>query len=143
MADISHVGISNWRVRDVMSTPIQTCPADLDLASAAELMVRERIHFILVVGPPGDDGESPMVGVLSALDLVSALDQGASTRPVGEVIGPLPQSVPADAPLRVAVHEMREERAHHLLVVAANSGRPVGVVSTLDIAQVLGVAPAE
>lgn len=143
MAETSRVGISNWRVRDVMSTPVQTCRTDLDLASAAELMARERIHFLLVVGPEGDDGEAPVVGVLSALDLVSALDRGASTRPVGEVVGPHPHSVPADAPLRVAVREMREERADHLLVVAAHSGRPVGVVSTLDIAQVLAVAPAE
>lgn len=143
MAETSHVGISNWRVGDVMTTPVQTVTVDLDLASVAELMVRERIHFVVVVGPPGDDGDTPMVGVLSDLDLVTALDGGPSTRPVGEVLGPPPHSVPADAPLRVAVHEMREERVHHLLVVAAHSGRPVGIVSTLDIAQVLAVAPAE
>jgi len=36
---------------------------------------------------------------------------------------------------------MRTQGTHHLIVVAANSGRPVGVVSTLDVAQVLGVTP--
>lgn len=142
MADTSQAGISNWRVSDVMSAPIRTCPADMDLATAAEMMVRERIHFLVVLeGDAGDD--EGFVGVLSDLDLVSALDRGTSTRPVGEVAGPHPNSVPADAPLRVAVHEMREAQAHHLLVVAPGSGRPVGVVSTLDIAQVLAVAPAE
>ncbi len=143
MAETSKAGISNWRVSDVMSSPLRTCAADVDLVEAAALMVRERIHFLVIV-PPGQEREDgDILGVLTDLDLVSALDRGASTRAVGDVAGPPPHSIPADAPLRVAVHEMREERAHHLLVVATNSGRPVGIVSTLDVAQALAVAPAE
>jgi CBS domain-containing protein len=40
----------------------------------------------------------------------------------------------------VAIHQMHEGRTHHLVVVAEGSGRPVGVLSTLDVAQALAAA---
>lgn len=143
MAETSRAGISNWRVSDVMSSPLRTCPADMTLVDAAALMASERIHFLALVDPAHPDNDDEILGVLTDLDLVSALDHGPSSRQVSEVAGPPTDSIPADASLRVAVHEMRERRAHHLLVVAVNSGRPVGVVSTIDVAQALAVAPGE
>ena len=127
-----------------MSTPIRACAADVDLASAARLMVQERIHVLAVLGPQEEPGaDPPIVGVLSDLDLVGALGvPGGAARTAGEVAGPPAESIPADATLDVAANDMRTARTHHLIVVASNSGRPVGVVSTLDIAQVLTVEPA-
>jgi CBS domain-containing protein len=121
-----------------MSEPIRACASDIDLLSAARLMVDERIHFVAVLGPQEDPGQDPpMIGVLSDLDLVGALDAGGRARTVGEVAAPPAASIPADATLDVAARDMRAGRSHHLIVVAPNSGRPVGVVSTLDIAQAL------
>jgi CBS domain-containing protein len=134
--------LANWRVSDVMSAPIRACAADIDLVTAARLMVDERIHAVAVLGlAPGPGEDPPMIGVLSDLDLVSALDAGNAGATVGEVAGPPAHSIPSDASLSLAAHQMREARAHHLIVVAPNSGRPVGVISTLDIAQVVSERP--
>ena len=46
-------------------------------------------------------------------------------------------SVAADAPLADAVRQMHEARVQHLVVVAKGSGRPVGLLSTLDILRAL------
>ena len=134
--------LANWRVSDVMSAPIRACAADIDLVTAARLMVDERIHAVAVMGDAPSPGEDPqIIGVLSDLDLVAALDAGRAEGTVGEVAGPPAHSIPSDASLSLAAHQMREVRAHHLIVVAPNSGRPVGVISTLDIAQVVTVRP--
>lgn len=142
MTELPQGRLANWRVSDVMSAPIRACAADIDLVTAARLMVDERIHAVAVMGTAPSAGEDPpMIGVLSDLDLVSALDAGHAGGTVGEVAGPPAHSIPSDASLSLAAHQMREARAHHLIVVAPNSGRPVGVISTLDIAQVVTVRP--
>ncbi|HSK92907.1 MAG TPA: CBS domain-containing protein [Candidatus Angelobacter sp.] len=63
---------SRWpglRVRHLMSSPALTVKADADLAQAAQLMERERVHRLVVVGL---DGETP-IGVLSTSDLVRGM----------------------------------------------------------------------
>ena len=141
MADDGRQRLAGWRVRDVMSSPIRACAPDLPLAAAAELMARERIHCLAVVEEPGGGNENQaFLGVLSDLDLVAALDGAAAPGTVREVASAPLESVSADAPLSEAVHQMRERRVHHLVVVAEGSGRPVGVLSTLDVAQALATA---
>jgi CBS domain-containing protein len=57
------------RVRHLMSSPAITVQADLDVAAAARLMERERVHRLVVVAL---DGETP-IGVLSTSDLVRGM----------------------------------------------------------------------
>jgi len=132
--------LAGWRVGDVMSSPIRACASDLPLGDAAELMAADRIHCLAVVAESPDDDEPRLLGVLSDLDLVVALDGPRAGGTVAEFAGAPLESVSAEAPLSVAVHQMRESRAHHLVVVAEGSGRPVGVISTLDVAQALAGA---
>ncbi|WP_217913959.1 CBS domain-containing protein [Miltoncostaea marina] len=132
--------LSGWRVGDVMSSPIRACAADMPLADAAELMAAERIHCLAVVAHTPDDDEPRFVGVLSDLDLIAALDGPGAGGTVAEHASAPLESVAADAPLGTAVHQMREARTQHLVVVAEGSGRPVGVLSTLDVAQALAGA---
>lgn len=134
--------IAGWRVLDVMSSPIRSCAPDLPLDEAAALMAGERIHCLAVVEVPEDPAEPDrFVGVLSDLDLVVALDGPAAAATVAEIAGAPVESVAADAPLREAVHQMHEARTQHLVVVARGSGRPVGMLSTLDILHALTNAP--
>lgn len=129
--------LAGWRVGDLMSSPIRACPAGMPIGDAAELMAAERIHCLAVVaGEPDDDGPR-VIGILSDLDVIAALQGPAPTATAAEVAGAPFESVSADAPLSVAVRQMQESRAHHLVVVAEGSGRPVGVLSTLDVAQAL------
>ena len=57
------------RVRHLMTSPALTIGAEADLADAASLMERERVHRLVVVGT---DGRTP-VGVLSTTDLVHGM----------------------------------------------------------------------
>jgi len=57
------------RVRHLMTSPALTIGAEAELADAASLMERERVHRLVVVGT---DGRTP-VGVLSTTDLVHGM----------------------------------------------------------------------
>jgi CBS domain-containing protein len=129
--------LAGWRVGDLMSSPIRSVPADMPVTDAAELMAAERIHCLAVVAPGSGDDGSRFVGVLSDLDVIAALHGPAAPGTAAESAGAPLESVSADAPLGAAVQQMREAHAHHLVVVAEGSGRPVGVLSTLDVAQAL------
>lgn len=130
--------IAAWRVLDVMSAPIRICAPDLPLEDAAELMADERIHCLAVVDVPEDPAaDDRLIGLLSALDLVAALDASSPPASVAELVTTELESVTADAPLTEAVRQMRESRIPHLVVVAKGSGRPVGLLSTLDILRAL------
>lgn len=135
--------LAGWRVSDVMSAPIRSAAADLPLVDAARLMADERIHCLAVLAQSPGGGEPRFLGVLSDLDLVAALDGPGAAGTVAEFAGAAMESVSADTPLGTAIHQMHETRTRHLVVVAEGSGRPVGVLSTLDVLSALaGARPA-
>lgn len=130
------------RVRDAMRSPIRSCPPDLPLRAVAELMASQRIHAVVVTEPGDDRGSGPLRGVVSGLDIVSAAAEGFGNRTAGDIASAHTSSVGADEPLTAAARKMRDEGANHLVVV--EGGRPVGVVSTLDMVRALawGQPPA-
>jgi CBS domain-containing protein len=130
-------GFAGARVRDAMRAPIISCGPDLPLGRVAQLMVGARIHCVAVVDAPRTEGaEGRFRGLLSDLGLISAADAGEDgPATAGELAGAHLASVGIDAPLLEAAEVMRQERTHHLVVV--DDGRPVGVVSTIDLARAL------
>ena len=104
----------------------------------ARMMATHHIHAVVVDGVQGDAlrGERLAWGIVSDLDLVHAARVGHGrgspppTSPPRE-----PVTVEASLPLTDAARLMDEHGVAHLVV--AEGGRPVGVVSTLDIAGVL------
>jgi CBS domain-containing protein len=128
------IGLEAMRVRDAMHEGVLSCSADTPLSTVAELMAARGIHCIVVT--EGDD--LSVWGVISALDLVAAagvrdLDAqsaGGSAATPALAIGP-------DDTLQRATQMMTEHAAAHLLVLDDESGGPVGVLSTLDVARVL------
>jgi CBS domain-containing protein len=117
-------------VGEVMHEGVFFCPPEAPLRYAAEMMARHHVHSIVVLG---DDEEGGLWGVVSDGDVLDAisrgeLDQhkaGAATRT------PLVTISRSDSVVHAA-QAMRRHAVTHLLVVAG--GRPVGVVSTLDLA---------
>ena len=126
-------------MRDAMHSPIRSCTPDLPLRAVAELMASQRIHCLVVVEP--GDGER-VRGVISGLDLVAAAADGFAGRTAGDIAAARRIDVGADEPLTAAARIMRDEGANHL--VAVQDGRPVGVISTLDMVRALawGQPPA-
>ena len=122
------------RVRDAMHEGVLSCSADTPLSIVAELMAAHGVHSIVVT----DADNLAVWGVISDLDLVAAagvreLDAqlaGGSAVSPALAIGP-------DDTLHRAAQMMTEHAAAHLLVVDDGAGRPVGVLSTLDVARVL------
>jgi CBS domain-containing protein len=127
-------------VADAMRPEVLTCPPEAPLRTVARMMDAEHVHCI-VTSAEGDAGNGDRGwGVVSDLDLMGVagrdLDEhSAAWAAVSEFL-----TVSPDEKLDRAVQIMVEHEATHLIVVEPASGRPVGVLSTLDVAGVLAVA---
>ena len=119
----------NATVADVMTPGIITCAPETSLEEVAELMAIHRVHAVVVGGIAVDH---LVWGVIDSLDLVHALRDPDAT-PFAEAISRRPMySIEPGAPLADAARLMDEARVSHLVVV--DRDRPVGVLSSLDIA---------
>ena len=119
------------RVADVMHEGVLTCGRDESLARVAQLMADHRVHSIVVTDQPAD--APALWGVVSDLDLVAA----GSVRSLDEQTAGAAAATPAltispEDALPRATQLMVEHALTHLVVV--DDGRPVGVISTLDVA---------
>jgi CBS domain-containing protein len=117
---------------DAMRQEVIYCPPEAPLRTVAQIMARDRIHCVVV-------GTEQGWGVVTDQDLLRAAERGIDGVSAGDVmVGDLP-TVPVDQPLDRARKLLVEHEVSHALVVDARSGRPVGVLSTLDVAGVLAV----
>jgi CBS domain-containing protein len=124
------------RVDDAMHPGVIICASDTPLRDVARIFATKHIHC-LVVANVAERGVPPSWGMISGLDLVGAAGGGFEERTAGQVAGTEPVTVSTDEPLERAAQLMLEHQVEHLIVVGAEDGRPVGVLSTLDIAGVL------
>ena len=132
----AHPRISGLCVTDAMHVGVLTCDRDTPLVDVAATMARERVHCVVVESGSGERAEP--WGVVSDLDLVAAAavrDLGEQTAG-GSAATPLVLVAPAE-PLDRAAQLMAENGTSHLLVVDPGDRRPVGVLSTIDIARAL------
>lgn len=123
-------------VADVMHRGVVSCPPQTSLAEVARLMAGRRIHAVIVHGlARGAHGGERMVwGAISDRDLVEAAWRQA-TATAADVARTELVVVDAGDSLDEASRLMVEHELSHLLVVDAATREPVGVVSTLDLAQ--------
>ncbi len=125
-------------VADAMHPGILSCDAAATLTEVARIMSTHHVHCIAVKRDPEDGVDEPTVwGIISDLDLVKA-----GIRPdAPDTAAALAQhpviSLQTTAPLRDAAERMLSEGTSHIVAVSPETGRPVGILSTLDIAGVL------
>ena len=87
-------------------------------------------------GPSADNA-----GVVSDLDLVAAVAGGEDAGTVAGKVAATPAvAVGLREPLARAAQMMAEQAVTHLVVVDPRSVRPVGVISTFDVARTLADA---
>lgn len=117
------------RVREVMHPGILTCDASAPLGEVAGIMATHHVHAVVVHA----GGAPERLAVISDLDLVAAMAAGepVSARAIAATD---PLTVPEHAPVRAAMQQMVDHAVSHLVVVDQASGRPTGVVSSLDLA---------
>jgi CBS domain-containing protein len=125
------------RVSDAMHHGVLTCTRDTSLVEVAKVMARRRVHCVVVTA---DEGRDPMSlwGIVSDLDLVAASSvRNLAEQSAGGTATTAPLTVAVDETVQRAAQLMTEHGVSHLVVVDPRQ-RPVGVISTLDIASVLG-----
>lgn len=123
-------------VADAMHPGILSCEPDLQLSEVARLMATHHVHCIAVVGVSHQEPVCGVWGIISDLDLLRAAigdregtARSLATQPV--------VSVDARTWLTDAARLMLENGTSHLVVVEPDSQRPIGILSTLDIAGLL------
>ena len=125
--------LDNATVADAMHPGVMTCEPDATVADVARMMATHHIHCVAVMGVSDD---KLAWGIVSDLDLVRA-GVDSTEQPAALIAGSAPVSVEPGTPLREAAKLMLAHRAPHLLVIEPRKQRPVGILSTLDIAGIL------
>ena len=121
-------------VAEAMHPGVVTCPPETSLRAVAGLLAEHRIHAVVVAG---DEEDAPIAVVTDRdviwsqsrgeLDLVSARD--AASEPT--------VTVRADAGLPRATELMAHFGTTHVVVTESGGGRPVGILSSLDVARAI------
>lgn len=123
--------VEHARVADAMRSGVITCPAGATMSTVARIMATEHVHAVVVTGLEGD---RPW-GVVADRDVLVAAsdpDRPASWCANTELVGIRPSER-----LDAAVRLMLEHGVTHLLVVDSESGPPIGVLSSLDVAGII------
>ena len=124
------------RVEDAMHDGVFTCERETPLSEVARTMVREVVHCVIVESGSGERG--PVWGVVSNLDLVAAaMVRGLDEQTAGGSAASPLVLVHRGETLERAAQLMTEHGTAHLVVDDPETGLPVGVLSTLDIAAAL------
>src|SRR5215475_8523612 len=124
-------------VGDAMSHGVISCSPETPLRVVARMMTTHGVHAIFVFehGDESDD-EPRLWAVVSDLDLVAATQLDLDTLTAGSsAVTPL-VTVAADSSIGEAGSLMAQYGIAHLAVTEPGSRRrPIGVISTLDIAR--------
>lgn len=129
------VDLDRLLVADYMHPGVLACATETPLADVARMMARHSIHCVVVLGI---ETEAQAWGVVSDLDMIEIAAAGSVDGcTAGEcAAGPTVVVHPGDTLTRAA-QLMAENGVAHLLVGKADHGRPLGVLSTLDLARAL------
>jgi CBS domain-containing protein len=132
--------IDETLVEEAMHRGVVSCPYETPLSMVAQTMATSRVHCVVGLGDITED-DTQLWGVVSDRDVVAAAAAGEEARATAggsaatEVLTIGPRET-----LRRAAQVMSEHDLSHLIVVEPDSDRPLGVLSTLDIAAVVGGA---
>jgi CBS domain-containing protein len=146
--DIRHPGeepavpFETATVGDTMSRGVISCPPETPLRVVARMMATYGVHAIYVFEHTDEDDEAPQLwAVVSDLDLVAATRLDLDTLTAGATaVTPL-VAVAADRSIAEAGSLMAQYGIAHLAVTDPDYDRPIGVISTLDIARAVAAEP--
>jgi CBS domain-containing protein len=124
-------------VADAMHPGILSCDPDATLTEVARMMASYHIHSLAVIGISHQGPGAGVWGIISDLDLVRAGIRGGGDKCASELAQQQVISVTPTTSLRDAGELMLKHGVSHLVVIENESQRPVGILSTLDLAGVL------
>lgn len=131
--------LHRFTASEVMRCPVETARADEPLDLAVARMRQARVHALPVV-----DAADRMVGIVTDVDILSAL-AGERRAPlpfenvrVEKVMSPNPRTIDESAPLADAAEALLEGGFRHLPVLDGK-GELVGIISERDVRTHLGM----
>jgi CBS domain-containing protein len=130
--------LKSRRVSDAMTTGVIRCAPHTSLRHVAAIMAEQHVHAVYVFDFGDEDDVAPELwGLVSDLDLVAAARGDIDARTARDAsVTPL-VDVRSDDSLDRAAQLMAEYGVSHLAVLEPGTRKPIGVLSTLDIARVL------
>jgi CBS domain-containing protein len=131
------------RVVDAMHPGLISCSLDTPLRTVARMMASYRVHAILVTSHGEEElpGGGPW-GIVADSDLLRAAEQGDVDAQTARTTAATPVlTIASSEDLPRAAHLMVEHELSHLIVIEPLSARPIGVLSTLDVARALAGFP--
>jgi len=129
-------------VADAMTTGVISCSPDTPLRTVARLMSERRVHAVYVFDYGREDDETvELWGIVSDLDVVAAAVDYLDARTAGDTSATPLVVVHSDDPLAYAAALIAENAVSHLAVIDRETERPVGVISTLDLARAIAAGP--
>ncbi|MGA8354083.1 MAG: CBS domain-containing protein [Solirubrobacteraceae bacterium] len=125
-------------VADVMHPGIISCETDTTMTEMARIMATHHVHCVAIMHPAqGQSGAPYLWGIVSDLDLMRASISPSEEGTAGAVAQQPTISVKPTVPLRDAAEVMLRNKTSHVVVIHPETLRPIGVLSTLDIAGVV------
>jgi CBS domain-containing protein len=141
MSETPHRTLAEIPVSEAMHPGTLTCPPETPLRAVARMMAAYRVHCVFVLTDAEDaDSERALWRVVSDRDLAAAAGGDLDERTAGGTAATPLVSVSPGETLRGAAQLMAESETAHLVVVDPVSGRPIGVLSTLDLARTIAEA---
>jgi CBS domain-containing protein len=132
-------GYQRVTIESVMHRGVVTCAPETPLTNVARMMAGHRIHSVVVWTEGHEAGEQGTLwGVVSDLDLARAIAAGEPTSTAGAFAATPVVTVGPHESVRHGAQLMVDHGVAHLVVV--NHGRPVGVISALDLARMVADA---
>lgn len=128
-------------VADAMTKGVIHCTPETPLRNVARLMAEHCVHGVYVYDYGVEDDETVALwGLVADLDLVAAAGSDldgvtARTWAVAPAV-----TIRSDDLLADAARRMAEIGVSHLAVIDPATGRPAGVLSTLDVVRALASA---
>ena len=139
----NYPALGQLRVGDAMHPGLISCSPDTPLRTVARMMATYRVHAILVSA----HGEETLPGggvwgVVSDADLLRAAQTADIDDQRARTIAATPTvTVAMTAGLADAARLMVEHELTHVIVIEPHYERPLGVLSTLDVARALAAFP--
>ena len=129
-------------VGDAMHHGLISCSPDTPLPTVARMMATYRVHAILVTAHGAEELPGGGWGVVTDADLLRAAQTEDFDEKTSRMVaaGPVLTVTTADTLARAA-QLLVEHQISHLIVAEPHSARPVGVLSTLDVARALAGFP--
>jgi CBS domain-containing protein len=124
-------------VRDAMRPRVLSCDPATPLVTVAQRMASEHVHAIVVLGMAAHDTDRRAWSVVTDHDVLRCAPRVEELTAAEAASGSIAEVHPDD-PLGSAAARMAESGLAHVLVVDDRTRRPIGVLSTLDIAGIVG-----